>query len=163
MQARPPGLPPGLPLPSDLARDAEALARAEGKTLSALIQDALRLVSALVFPGGRGEAAPRRIIEEKDQILIAKPILDELLEVLARKFSRDPEELARVAVFFADLATMLKPRRRLRVLTDDPDNRIIECALSGRADVVVTGDKKLLQLRSYRTVKIITLQAYLEG
>ncbi len=30
-------------LPSDLARDAEALARAEGKTLSAVIQDALRV------------------------------------------------------------------------------------------------------------------------
>ena len=30
-------------LPPDLARDAEALARAEGKTLSAVIQDALRL------------------------------------------------------------------------------------------------------------------------
>jgi len=29
-------------LPADLARDAEALARAEGKTLSAVIQDALR-------------------------------------------------------------------------------------------------------------------------
>ena len=29
-------------LPADLARDAEALARAEGKTLSAIIQDALR-------------------------------------------------------------------------------------------------------------------------
>jgi hypothetical protein len=29
-------------LPADLARDAEALAKAEGKTLSAVIQDALR-------------------------------------------------------------------------------------------------------------------------
>ena len=29
-------------LPADLARDVEALARAEGKTLSAVIQDALR-------------------------------------------------------------------------------------------------------------------------
>lgn len=29
-------------LPADLARDAESLARAEGKTLSAVIQDALR-------------------------------------------------------------------------------------------------------------------------
>lgn len=29
-------------LPADLARDTEALARAEGKTLSAVIQDALR-------------------------------------------------------------------------------------------------------------------------
>ncbi len=121
------------------------------------------LVSALVFPGGRAEAALRRIIELQDQLLLSKPILDELLDVLARKFSRDPEELARVAVFIADLATILKPRRKLRLLKDEPDNRIIECALAGHADAVVTGDKKLLQLGVYRAVKIITLRAYLEG
>ena len=61
------------------------------------------LVSALVFPGGRGEAALRRIIEEQDQLVISKPILDELLGILARKFSRDAEELAHVAVFVSDL------------------------------------------------------------
>src|SRR5581483_8022694 len=94
------------------------------------------LVSALVFPGGRAEAALRRIIELQDQLLLSKPILDELLDVLARKFSRDPEELARVAVFIADLATILKPRRKLRLLKDEPDNRIIECALAGHADAV---------------------------
>lgn len=33
-------------LPADLARDTEALARAEGKTLSAVVQDALRQARA---------------------------------------------------------------------------------------------------------------------
>jgi len=42
------------------------------------------LVSALVFPGGRGEAALQRIVEEKDQLLLSKPILDELLGILER-------------------------------------------------------------------------------
>ena len=56
------------------------------------------LVSALVFPGGRGEAALRRIIEEQDQFVISNPILDELLGILARKFSRDAEEFAHVAI-----------------------------------------------------------------
>ncbi|MBI3044233.1 MAG: PIN domain-containing protein [Betaproteobacteria bacterium] len=62
------------------------------------------LVSALVFPGGRAEAALLRIIEEHDQLLLSKPILDELLGVLARKFSRDAEELARTAVLLSELA-----------------------------------------------------------
>jgi predicted nucleic acid-binding protein len=47
------------------------------------------LVSALVFPGGRGEAALQRIIEEQDELVLSKPIVDELLGILARKFSRD--------------------------------------------------------------------------
>ncbi|MGH7342667.1 MAG: hypothetical protein ACREKH_19450 [Candidatus Rokuibacteriota bacterium] len=56
-------------------------------------------MSALVFPGGSGEAALLRIIEERDELLLSKPIVDELLGVLARKFSRDAEELARAPSF----------------------------------------------------------------
>ena len=120
------------------------------------------LVSALVFPGGRGEAALRRIVEERDRLILSKPILDELLGMLARKFSRDAEEVAHVAVFLTDLAHRVKPRRRLQVVMDEPDNRILECALTGRADAIVTGDHALLALRSYRGVQIISLREYLE-
>ncbi len=120
------------------------------------------LVSAIVFPGGRGEAALRRIIEERDQLVLSKPIVDELLGILARKFSRDTEELAHVAVFLADLSHYVNPRRRLQVVKDEPDNRILECALTGRADAIVTGDHALLGLRNYRGVHIISLREYLD-
>ena len=119
------------------------------------------LVSALAFPGGRGEAALRRIIEEQDQLVISKPILDELLGILATKFSRDAEALAHVAVFLSDLALNVRPRRRLQVVKDEPDNRIIECALAGRAEAIVTGDRALLSVREYRGVRIISLREYL--
>jgi putative PIN family toxin of toxin-antitoxin system len=120
------------------------------------------LVSALVFPGGRGEAALRRIIEEQDQLVISKPILDELLGILAGKFSRDAEELAHVAVFLSDLALSVKPRRNLQVVKDEPDNRILECALAGHAEVIVTGDHALLSLGEYNGVRITSLRDYLE-
>jgi putative PIN family toxin of toxin-antitoxin system len=119
------------------------------------------LVSALVFPGGRGEAALRRVIAEQDQLVISKPIVDELLGVLARKFSRDAEELAHVAVFLSDLALLVKPRRRLRAVKDEPENRILECALAGRAEAIVTGDHALLSLGDFRGVRIISLRDYL--
>ena len=121
------------------------------------------LVSALVFPGGRGEAALRRIVDEQDQLILSKPILDELLGVLARKFSRHAEELAHVAVFLSELGQFVRPRRRLQVVADEPDNRILECALTGRAEVIVTGDHALLDLREYRGVRIISLRQYLGG
>jgi putative PIN family toxin of toxin-antitoxin system len=120
------------------------------------------LVSALVFPGGRGEAALRRIIEEQDQLVISKPILDELLGILARKFSRDAEELAHVAVFLSDLGLSVKPRRKLQAVKDEPDNRILECALAGHAEAIVTGDHALLPLGEYNGVRIISLRDYLE-
>ena len=121
------------------------------------------LVSALVFPGARADAALRRIAQEQDVLLISAPILDELLGVLARKFARDGEELARIAIFLSDLAVTVRPRTRLRVVADDPDNRILECAVAGRADAIVTGDRALLALGTYRRVRLLTLAGYLEG
>ena len=120
------------------------------------------LVSAFVFPGGRAEAALLRIIQERDQLVLSKPILDELLGILARKFSRDAEELAHVAVFLSELADFVKPGRRLKVLKDEPDNRILECAKAGRVEAIVTGDKALLSLVEYQKVQIISLREYLD-
>jgi len=120
------------------------------------------LVSALVFPGGRGEAALQRIVEEKDQLLLSKPILDELLGILGRKFARDAEALSHAAVFLTELSLPVKPRQRLRVVKDDPDNRILECAVAGDAAIIVTGDKALLALREYKGVRVITLRDYLD-
>jgi uncharacterized protein len=121
------------------------------------------LVAALAFPGGRGEQALHRIIDERDILVLSKPILDELLGVLARKFARDGEELAHAAIFLASVAVMVKPARRLRVLKDDADNRILECAVAGKADAIVTGDQALLALGAYRGIRILTLRGYLEG
>jgi len=119
------------------------------------------LVSALVFPGGHGDAALRRIIAGTDQLMMSRAILDELLEVLSRKFARDAEELAHVAVFFSELALVVTPKRRLRVVRDDSDNRILECAIAGRADAIVTGDKALLALKNFRGIPVVTLRSYL--
>ena len=119
------------------------------------------LVSALAFLGGRGEEALRRIVDERDVLILSKPILDELLGVLARKFSRDVEQLAHTAVFLTALAVMAKPTRRLRVVADDADNRILECAVAGRADAIVTGDQALLGLREYREIRLLSPRDYL--
>jgi putative PIN family toxin of toxin-antitoxin system len=119
------------------------------------------LISALLFPGGRGEAALRRIIDELDELVLSKAILDELLATLARKFSRDEEELAHVAVFISDIATIVRPRRRLAVVKDEPDNRVLECALTGHAEAIVTGDRELLAVKDFRGVRLLSLREYL--
>ncbi|HKA42542.1 MAG TPA: putative toxin-antitoxin system toxin component, PIN family [Burkholderiales bacterium] len=126
-----------------------------------IVFDTNILVSALVFPGGRGEAALLRIVEERDQLFLSKPILDELLGILARKFARDAEELARTAIFISALGTTVRPRRKLRVVKDEPDNRLLECAVAGRADAIVTGDRALVT-REFRGVRILSLREYLE-
>ena len=119
-------------------------------------------VSALVFPRGNGERALLRIVEEKDRLLLSRAIVGELLDVLARKFARDREELARVAVFLGELAELVEPATQLDVLEDETDNRILECAVAGDAELVVTGDKKMLALRRYDGIRIISLVEYLD-
>lgn len=118
-------------------------------------------VSALVFPGGRAEVAVLKAINGDVEILISKPIINETLEVLARKFDRNAEELARVAIFFSELGKLVSPKIKLKILSDEPDNRILECAVAGHADIIVTGDRTMLRLSEYKKVKIIALKDFL--
>lgn len=153
-------------------------------------------ISAFVIPGSQAEKAVLRIIEGKDVLLLSKGILDELLTVLSTKFSRDKEEISRVAVILSEIAEWVVPSEKIKVLNDDPGrqvprkprllkrgqeaqygeitfpgsrrpaggelhNRLLECAVSGNADVIVTGDKELLRLRGYEKTKIISLKEYL--
>lgn len=119
-------------------------------------------ISALVFPGSVAEQALLQIIMGKDRLLITKPILDELLGVLARKFSRDKEALSRVSLWISEIAAFVTPRERIHELKDEADNRILECALAGNAEALVTGDKKILELGQIKGIPIISLKDYLK-
>ncbi len=120
-------------------------------------------ISAIVIPGGQAEKAVRRITEGKDAFFISKPIISGILSVLSKKFSRDSEALSRVAVFLSDLATIVHPAKRIDILADGADNRIIECAVSGKANAIVTGGKEMLDLKDYLGIKIISLKEYLSS
>lgn len=119
-------------------------------------------VSAFAIPGSLAEKAILRIIERIDTLILSKELLDELLFILSVKFSRDREEISRIAVFLSEMSEWVAPVLHLHVLEDKADNRILECAIQGKADVIVTGDKAMLTLRDYKGVKIISLRAYLD-
>lgn len=119
------------------------------------------LVSALTLPGGRADSALRRIVQGEDSLAVSRSIIDELLSVLARKFAYDREALSRVAVFLADLGEMVEPKQSFRVLADEPDNRILECAEAAGADLIVTGDRAMLAEAGFRGIRIVSLREYL--
>lgn len=126
-----------------------------------VVFDSNIFVSALTLPGGQADRPLRRVIDGRDHLILSKAVIHETLGVLARKFSRDREELARVAVFLADIGSVVSPRRRVDVLDDEADNRILECAVVGDADLIVTGDNAMLRLGEYRGVRILALRDYL--
>jgi putative PIN family toxin of toxin-antitoxin system len=118
------------------------------------------LISALVI-GGRAADAVERVIAGRDQLICSRPLLDELLSVLADKFSGDGEQLSRVALFLAEIAELVAPSEEISLLADGPDNRVLECAVAGRADTIVTGDRAMLEQQSFQGIAIVTLRDYL--
>lgn len=127
-----------------------------------VVFDSNILISAIAFLGGRADAAMERVICGQDTLLLSRAIIDEVLGVLAKKFGRDPDALSRVAILLTDMAESVKPGRRLSVLDDEADNRILECAVAGGAEGIVTGDKALLPLESFDGIPILRLRDYLE-
>jgi len=119
-------------------------------------------ISALAIPGGMADKAVSRVIEGRDELVISPQIIQEVLSVLASKFGREREALSHVAVILSELGELVEPKETVGVLRDDPDNRILECASFGRADVIVTGGKEMLRLGEYNRVKIVSLKEYLE-
>ena len=128
-----------------------------------VVFDSNILISALVFAGKQAEKAVLRIVEGRDRLVASKAIVDEVLEVLARKFARDAEELARVAVLLAELGDIVRPKRRIRLVNDDPDNRVLECAAAGGADLIVTGNQGMLEVGAFEGIWLLSLRAYLES
>ena len=119
-------------------------------------------VSALAIPGGHAERAIDLVIDVRVRLCISKEIIHEVLRVLAQKFSKDPEELSRTAVFLSELGELVIPREKLAVLDDEPDNRILECAVKGHSDVIVTGDRAMLNLKKYGGIRILSLRQFLD-
>ncbi len=126
-----------------------------------VVFDSNIFISALAIPGSKAEKAIARIIEGKDKLVLSKAIIDEILSVLARKFSRNREAISRVAVYLSDLGEITQPAKKIKVLHDDPDNRILECSLAGKADIIVTGDSEMLKLKEFHGIRIISLREYL--
>lgn len=119
-------------------------------------------ISAFAIHGSQAEKAILKIIESGDHLTISKEIIDEILSVLSSKFSRNREALSRIAVYLSEVAELVSPTERITIFKDKPDNRIIECALKGNADAVVTGDKEMLKIKQFRGIRIISLKEYLE-
>jgi hypothetical protein len=126
-----------------------------------VVVDTNNFISALVLPGSLAGKAVSRIVEGRDELVISTDIIKEVLSGLSWKFDRDREALSHVALIFSDVGEIVNPDKRIRVLKDEPDNRIPECAVFGIADLIVTDDKEMLRLKEYMGIRITSLRDYL--
>lgn len=118
-------------------------------------------ISAFAIPGGDAELAFLHAVRGTFELITSVPILAETARVLQTKFDWSEEQVRRLLEVMGQAATVVKPHPRLHVLQDEPDNRILECALVAQADFIVTGDRHLLSLRRYEGVEVIKLVDFL--
>ena len=118
-------------------------------------------VSAFVVPGSHGERAFLLAQANRFELHTSVAILTETAGVLRRKFDQDADDIRQALRQMSRVAVVSKPVSKLSVVDDEADNRILECALDTRADLVVTGDRHLLKLRRFESIPIVRLADFL--
>ena len=102
--------------------------------------------------------------EQTAEILISRSILDEILQVFCRqKFERYITKAVREAAIerIRSIATLIKPSTSIRACRDPRDDKFLEVAVHGHADLIVTGDEDLQALNPFRGIAILTPAEYL--
>ncbi len=119
-------------------------------------------ISAFVIPGGNAEEAYLQAVRATFELFTSIAILTETANKLRTKFEWSDERVAKLVGSISKTATVLKTESHLHVLTDEADNRILECAVLAEADFIVTGDKHLLPIGHYQDTRIIRLGEFVE-
>jgi len=118
-------------------------------------------VSALHFGGPPDkflDLARARVIH----LTISDDILAEVTRVLRDKFGWSEEALSMAQARIADFTVRVAPAQKLDAVREDPaDNRILECAVEGESEYLVTRDNHLLKLKSFGGTQMIKVADFL--
>lgn len=102
---------------------------------------------------------------QQGEVLISAPLVNEINRILHRKkFDRylTSEQRETFLIVLVQATTLEEITETIHVCRDPKDNMLLELALSGKADVIVTGDSDLLVLHPFRDIAILKPQAFLE-
>ncbi len=62
-----------------------------------------------------------------------------------------------------ETSIIIDTKTKIAAIMGDPDdNRILECAVDGNADYIISGDKHLLELEEYEGVQILSAKPFLD-
>ena len=127
-----------------------------------VVADTNIYISALMFGGLPGTFLDFAF-SRAFTLVASRAILDELDEKLRGKFAVSSNDARLIRARLEATADLAKPDFVLQVIADDPDdNRILECAVSGNADLVVNGDRHLLRLGSYEGISILSVRQFFD-
>ncbi len=119
-------------------------------------------ISAFITRGGKAEQAWKLALEGRVEVVISVAILTEMAGKLRDKFHWRDELIKATIKHIAKTTQVIKPVLKINILADQPDNRILECAQGAGAEVIVTGDKHLLDLVAFEGIKIIRIADFFQ-
>ncbi|MGD0295207.1 MAG: putative toxin-antitoxin system toxin component, PIN family [Terracidiphilus sp.] len=127
-----------------------------------VVIDANVWVSALQF-GGK-HTAPIRAVEKalrRDTLATSQEINAEIRRILVEKFLWSSGETERLITAYFKRAIYVTISGFIRVCRDPNDDMVLECAVLAGAQVIVSGDKDLLVMGSFRGIRIVTPAEFL--
>ncbi len=120
-----------------------------------------------VIASGLGWSGPSSEIldaalEGRLVLLTTPALLAELRRVLAYpKLARVISEPVRLSELVEAVSVLVVPERTVTAVGDESDNRVLEAAVAGVADYIVSGDKHLLGLSAFEGIPILRPAAFL--
>ncbi len=129
-----------------------------------IVVDTNALISRLLVPESLPGRAVRRAIDTA-QLLVSEATLTELADVLSRpKFDaymsiEDRQEFFRRLSRVVEVVPIIYVVRACR---DPKDDKFLELAVNGNADLIISGDDDLLVLHPFRGIPIMTPASFLE-
>ena len=118
------------------------------------------IVSALNF-GGNPKAVLELARKNRIQNVTSTFILNEVEKVLTQKFRWQKDITQEIISDLCNFSQLVNPPKSLAVISYPPDNRILECAVAGEADYIVSGDRHLTDLKTYGKINILTPTEFL--
>jgi len=116
---------------------------------------------ASIFWNGIPYKIIKHALERKCEIITSTHILNEVRDVLNKEFNLSGQEIDDVVNGILAYAAIIEPANVIRVVRDANDDMIISCALTAKADFIVTRDKDLLVLKEYKNIQIKTPEEFL--
>ena len=100
-------------------------------------------------------------------LLYALPLLEELVDVLnrpriRRKYRLADQDIQTVLSLILLRGEAVIPQERITACRDPKDNKFLEVAVAGKADVIVSGDRDLLVLHPFAGIPILAPVAFLK-
>ncbi len=90
--------------------------------------------------------------------------MKEFKDVLNRKkFDFSLEQIGKAVKDIISISEIITSSTKPNIILEDPeDNKVLETAVDGNANFIISGDKHLLKLREFRNIKIVTAGKFLE-